>query len=192
MNAKNHELISDEMSEMIVDTAEKIAMSLGAEKVTVRKILRTLGITNRVFYNRFHNIEQVLNIVYENTVVKIRESISSEFDPDGDFFEQVIDIVANTLVMSYDIKMNFNHYVFENDSVSNRNFEWWNGEIKKLIEFGKSRGYVKDIDTEIMSYAIWCFIRGYNADALGRKIPKDTAVANFKYCFGVLLDGMKA
>ena len=51
---------------------------------------------------------------------------------------------------------------------------------------------LRDVDTEIMSYAIWCFIRGYNADALGRKLPLETAVRNFRYSFGVLLDGMRA
>ncbi|MBQ9745455.1 MAG: TetR/AcrR family transcriptional regulator [Clostridia bacterium] len=192
MEEKEQMLISDEMSLRIVETAEKIAISSGAEKVTVRKILQALEITNRVFYNRFHNIEEVLKIVYENMVLKIRESITAKFSPDGDFFEQVIEIVANTLVMSYDIKMNFNYYIFENDSVSRGNYEWWKAEIKRLIEFGKARGYIKDVNTEAMSYAIWCFIRGYNADALGRKLPKEEAVENFKYCFGVLLDGMKA
>lgn len=192
LEAKNQVLIRDDMSNSIVAVAEKIAISSGAGEVTVRKILQNLGITNRVFYNRFHNIEEVLNIVYEDMVLKVRESISAEFDPDGDFFQQVIDRVANTLVISYEVKMNFNYYIFATDSVSCDNYRWWKAEIEKLIEFGKSRGYVKDVDTEIMSYAIWCFIRGYNADALGRKIPKDEAVSNFKYCFGVLLDGMKA
>ena len=180
------------MSKRIVETAERIVMSVGAEKITVRMILQDMEITNRVFYNRFHNINEVLNRVYENMVLKIRESITAKFDPEGDFFSQVTDIVANTLVMSYEIKMNFNQYVFETDSVSHRNFEWWKGEIIRLIEFGKSRGCIKDLDTEVMSYSIWCFIRGYNADALGRKIPQDVAVANFKYSFGVLLDGMRA
>ena len=186
------ELISDEMSRKIVDVAEKIATLEGAEKVTVRKILQRLEITNRVFYNRFHNVEEVLAIVYENMVVKIRASVSSSFDPDGDFFEQVIDIVANTLILSYETKMNLNSFVFENDSISNINYEWWKSEIKKIIELGKKKRLLKDVDSEIMSYAIWCFIRGYNADAIGRKLPKEESVSNFKYCFGILLDGMKA
>ena len=191
MILKKQELISDGMSDRIIDATEKIAVSSGAENVTVRKILQMLNITNRVFYNRFHNIDEVLKIVYENTALKIRESIMLKFDPDGDFFSQVIDIVANTLVMSYDFKMNFNSYVFENDSVSDRNYEWWKSEIMKLIWLGKSKGVLKDVDTDIMSYAIWCFIRGYNADALARKLPKEEAVKNFRYCFAILLDGMK-
>lgn len=184
-------LISDEMSQRIIDTAEQLALADGAETVTVRKILQALGITNRVFYNRFRNITEVLDIVYRNTALKIRESVAAGFDPEGDFFAQVLDIVTNTLVMSYENKMNFYQYVFASDSVSPGNYAWWKGEIQKLIEFGKSRGHLRDVDSDIMSYAIWCFIRGYNADALGRKLPRETAVRNFRYSFGVLLDGMR-
>ena len=168
---ERNELISDEMSKTIIDTAEKIAIAEGAENLTVRKILQSLSITNRVFYNRFHNIDEVLNLVYEGMVIKIRESITSDFDPQADFFEQVLNIVANTLEMSYEIKMNFNYYVFKNDSASHRNYEWWKAEISHLIEFGKEGGYLKDVDTEVMSYSIWCFVRGYNVDALSRKLP---------------------
>ena len=190
--AEQHELISDEMSKKIIDTAEKIAITDGAENLTVRKILHSLGITNRVFYNRFHNIDEVLNLVYEGMVLKIRESISSDFDPSGNFFEQVLRIVTNTLEMSYEIKMNFNYYVFKNDSASHRNYEWWKTEISKLIDFGKQHGHLKNVDTEVMSYSIWCFVRGYNVDALSRRLPREVAVANFKYSFGILLDGMRA
>lgn len=185
-------LIQDEMSQKIIDVAEYMATRDGAASVTVRKILQTLKITNRVFYNRFHNVDEVLSVVYKNTVMKIRESMFVKLDPEKDFFEQVTDIVANTLVMSYENKMNLNQFVFETDSVSDTNYEWWKEQIEKLIEFAKLHGFVKNVDSDIMSYSIWCFIRGYNADALGRKIPKETAVENFKYSFKILLDGMRA
>ena len=185
-------LIQDEMSEKIIQAAQQIAFHCGADQVTVRKVLQRLDISNRVFYNRFQNIEEVLKIVYERTVLEIRKSIIGKFDPDGDFFSQVEDIVANTLITSYEYKMKFNQYVFESDSVQGDNFIWWKAEISKLIDFGISKGYLRSIDTESMSYAIWCFIRGYNSDAVGRKLPLETAVKNFKYSFGMLLNGMKA
>lgn len=185
------DLIDDEMSQKIIATAEDIAHSFGIEQVNVRRILQTLGITNRVFYNRFHNIEEVLDIIYQRTSLKIRESVLDKFDFNKDFFEQVKDIVANTLVKSYENKENLNQFIFESDSNSEDNYFWWKEEISKIIEYGKEIGVLKDIDTDIMSYSIWCFIRGYNADALGRAIPKEIATKNFKYSFGVLLDGMK-
>ena len=188
----NQERICDEMSLRIIDAAEHLARAEGAHKVTVRKVLRELQITNRVFYTRFHNIGEVLDIVYENTALKIRESITTQFDPEGDFFQQVLEIVVRTLVMSYETKRQFSQYVFESDSVSQDNYAWWKAEIQKLMEFAKSRGYIRDVDTDIMSYAIWCFIRGFNADALGRRLPVEEAARSFQYSFSILLDGLRA
>ena len=60
MESAKSELITDAMSEKIIETAEKIATTDGASTLTVRRILKELGITNRVFYNRFRNIDEVL------------------------------------------------------------------------------------------------------------------------------------
>ena len=179
------------MSEKIIETAEKIATTDGASTLTVRRILKELGITNRVFYNRFHNVDEVLKIAYRNTVQKVRKSVIVELDSQKDFFESVTDLVATSLIVSYDTKMKFNQYIFENDSLSQSNYEWWVSEIKKLIDYAKVKGYIKDVDSEIMSYSIWCFCRGYNADAVGRNLPKEEAVRNFRYSFSLLLEGMK-
>ena len=179
------------MSQKIVETAEKIVTAEGAHNLTVRKILQALGITNRVFYNRFHNVDEVLSNIYKNTVLKVRESIAEVIGGESDFFERVLDIVAKTLIISYDSKMQFTQYVFENDSISQTNFEWWTTEIKKLIDHAKEKNYIKNVDSESLSYSIWCFCRGFNADAVGRNIPRDEAIRRFKYSFGIFLDGMK-
>lgn len=190
MNEEKSELIRDEMTDRIVEAAERIATDSG--EVTVRKILRALDITNRVFYNRFHNIEEVLEIVYTNTILKVREGIAAAYDGKQDFFDYVTDAVAETLIASYDIKMKFNQHVFEYDSLSNLNYEWYMQRIKSLFAYAKQNHLVKpDIDSEILSYSIWCFCRGYNADAVIR-MPKDEALKNFKYSFRFLLDGLKA
>lgn len=184
-------LIFDEMSERIIETAEKMATSLGAHTVTVRKILQALGITNRVFYNRFRNIDEVLRIVYKKTIDKIHAHAMPEIDEQRDFFEYVMDLVENALVASYDTKMKLSSYMFEADSVSDGNYSWWTHQIKRLIDYAKEKDYIRDVDSDIMSYSIWCFCRGYNADAVGRGIPKEEAVKNFRYSFGFLLDGLK-
>ena len=185
-------MIRDTMSDRIVSAAEKIVISEGAEALNVRKILQNLGITNRVFYNRFHNVADVLSIIYEKTVLKIRESLASAYDPEKDFFDAVTDISVGTLIMSYKNKMKFNQYVFESDSRTQKNYEWWTSEIEKLIEYAKQRNYINQrIDSHIMGYSIWCFIRGFNADAVARNIPLDEAVKKFRYSFSVLINGMK-
>ncbi len=189
MEEKKVGLIKDEISERIVEVTERLALSSG--EVTVRMIIREMGVSNRVFYNRFRNVEEVLEIVYANTVKKVRESLATEYDGKRDFFDYVVEAVAETLVLSYDVKMKFNQYVFNYDSVTQSNYEWYMERIKKLFAYAKERELIKEwIDSDTLSYAIWCFCRGYNADAVTR-LPKEEALEKFKYSFRVLLDGVK-
>ncbi len=184
-------LIRDAMSDTILETVERMVMENGAHDITVRKVLQSLGISNRVFYNRFHNIEEVLETIYKNTVNKVRESALSSFDGSKDFFEQVMELVVTALIASYDTKMHFNQYVFENDSITDSNYSHWMDEIKKLIDLAIEGGYIQKVDSEALSYSIWCFCRGYNADAVARDLPKEEAVRRFRYSFAFLLEGLK-
>ena len=192
MATSQNELIVDEMSDRIIAVAERMAMTNGAHTVNVRKILVELGITNRVFYNRFRNIEDVLGIVYQRVSEQIRANASWESETPEEFFERVTDMVANTLIRSYDLKKQFNHYMFENDSRSQSNYEWWMSAIKQMFAYAKAKGFIRtDADTDVLSYSLWCFWRGYNADAVGRGVPKEEAVKNCKYSFGIILDGLR-
>ena len=184
-------LIHDEMSQKIIDAVEEIAMEGGAATLTVRQILRKLDISNRVFYNRFPNIESVLDIVYRNTIIKIRDAIQSPINIEDDFFEYAKDVVSRSLLFSYEVKMKFNQYIFEEDSLGELNRTWWTDEIKKLIIFAKEHKLIKDVDEDTLAYSIWCFCRGYNADAVARGLPKEKAVEDFKYSFSFLLEGLK-
>ena len=192
MAVSQNGLIVDEMSNQIIAVAERMAMTNGAHTVNVRKILLELGITNRVFYNRFRNIDDVLGIVYQKVSEKIRASASWESDSQEEFFERVTDMVANTLISSYDLKKQFNQYMFENDSRSQSNYKWWMNTIKQMFTYAKEKRYVRaDADVDVLSYSLWCFWRGYNADAVGRGMPKEEAVRNCKYSFGIILDGLR-
>ncbi len=190
---KDPQMIHDAVSRKIIETTAALALNEGAGEVTVRKIIRALGVTNRVFYNRFHNAEEVLSLVYQDMAVQMRQSILEQFDPEADFFGQITDIASGTLKLSYRLKLGMNQYVFIQDSISAENFLWWRERIRELIDLGKRKRLVRqDLDCDKISYAIWCFIRGYNTDALARGIPEAEALDGFQYSFGVLLEGMKA
>ncbi len=184
-------MINDEMSDMIIDAAAKLATSDGANSLTVRKVLRELDITNRVFYNRFHNIDEVLEIVYKRTVIQMRQCLEDKYDEKKDFFEYVLDVLTQVLIGTYDIREQFSHYVFEYDSINDSNYRWWMVEIKKLVEYAKENNLIKDVDSEALSYSIWCFSRGFNADAICRRFTKEEAIEYFRYGMSFFLQGLK-
>ncbi len=185
------ELIVDETSRRIIEIAKSLATEYGAHTVTVRSILAQLGTTNRVFYNRFHNIDEVLQIIYTEAVEQMHESLESDIDINEDFFGYVMDIAVKVLVNTYDIKMQFSQYMFEHDSLTESNRRWWEGAIKKFLAVGVSKKLVKPVDPDILSYSIWCFCRGFNADAVKRRLPIEDAIETFRFGFGCFLEGVK-
>lgn len=191
--ASEHPLIWDEVSEEILACAEQMAKQKHTQKLTVRDVLREMDITNRVFYNRFHNIDDVLKLVYRKMIREVRKSLTLPWQEGTDFFTHVRQVAAQTLIVSYDCKENLSQFVFESDSSSEENFRWWSTEIKKLIAVGQKAGQIEpNLDADSLSYAIWCFIRGFNADAMARNLSKEEALRRFDYGFGIFLKGIRA
>lgn len=191
MAARTQGLISDAVSDEIIRITAEIAKEEGAHNVNVRKIISRLGVTNRVFYNRFHNADEVLRIVYQNAVIRMRDSFHSDYCSSADFFEYAMDIAVKVLVNTYDVKMNFCYYMFEHDSLTEHNRIWWMAQMKEALDRAKKENIIKNLDTEMLSYSLWCFCRGYNADAVTRHLSKEEAVKYFKFAFRCFLDGIR-
>lgn len=183
-------IIKDEMTYKIVDTAEKIIIEEGIEYLNVSKILRELAITNRVFYNRFNNIQDVLIEIYNKIIIQKRELISIEYDSNVDFFEYATNLATSFLELAYDLQEKFNFFIFGSDIFTNENYEWYLTRIKELINIGRKQGVLKDFDDDAMSYYIWCSCRGINTDIVTR-MKKDQAILLFKNSFKYLLEGIK-
>ncbi len=190
--APKQERIRDDISDQIVEIVARIAAEEGAHKVTVKKIITELGVTNRVFYNRFANIDEVLRIVYRNAVVSMRENIKPEFHDRASFEQFCIDTAVDVLMQTYDVKMQFRRYVFEHDSLTEENRVWWYEKIRKYYYYALEQGFAKQVDADALCYAIWCFCRGYYADAVSRQLSREEAVRYFTFGFTCLLNGVVA
>ena len=188
---KEENLISDAISDEIVRLTEEIATRDGAHNVTVSRIISEMGVTNRVFYNRFRNIEEVLGVVYKKAVYEMRRSLISEYDVRTQFFDYVIDVCMKVLINTYDVKKQFSQYMFNLDSHGDENRIWWTNEIKKLISIGKELGHIKDVDSDKLSYTLWCFFRGYCADVVKRGMSKEEAAEYYKFGLMCLFDGVR-
>lgn len=192
-NTSGSGLIKDAVSNNIIEITEKLVTEKGADSVTVSSVIRALGVSNRVFYNRFHNIDEVLKIVYSNLVLRMRKNIQIEISDNEDFFEYAKRIIVKSLMDTYDLKRNFSQYTFEHDSISEDNRIWWTTKIKQLFKYGMDKGLLKkDLDTDTLSYFVWCLCRGCNADAVSRNLTKEEAAKCLLSGFDYFIEGVKA
>lgn len=182
--------IQDAISEEIIQTAADIAKNEGAHNVNVSKIMTHIGATNRVFYNRFRNADEVLRIVYQRAVEQTRENIKPDYTDRESFISFCLDTAEKVLVRTYDIKTQFRRYVFEHDSLTEENRLWWDTHIREQYQIARDCGYVREADIDALCYAIWCFCRGYYTDAASRALPLADAVRYFRFGFRCLLGGV--
>ena len=194
MENKPSVIIKDSVSDEIIELTEDLVIKQGVKTLNVRMLMNKMGKSTRVFYNRFRNIEEVLNIVYKKVVIKMRDNlrdIASE-GRDTDYFAYVEKLIVLCMEDTYDLKNQFSQYAFEHDSLSKNNYEWWIEKIKGLVRFGISNGYIRDdLDVDAISYFLWCLCRGCNADAVMRNISKEDAVRSLKAGFACFLEGAK-
>ena len=194
MENKPSVIIKDSVSDEIIELTEDLVIKQGVKTLNVRMLMNKMGKSTRVFYNRFRNIEEVLNIVYKKVVIKMRDNlrdVASE-GRDTDYFAYVEKLIVLCMEDTYDLKNQFSQYAFEHDSLSKNNYEWWIEKIKGLVRFGISNGYIRDdLDVDAISYFLWCLCRGCNADAVMRNISKEDAVRSLKAGFACFLEGAK-
>ena len=146
------DLISDEMSEQIIATTAKLVTEFGTQYITVRKILNEMNISNRVFYNRFHNLDEVLQAVYLDLILKMRENLKA-VPEDMDYFEYATHVVVKCMIDTYDMWRQFSQYSFEHSSLTEQNRLWWTGRITEILNKAKELGVVrKDINSEQLAY----------------------------------------
>ncbi|MDP4132648.1 MAG: TetR/AcrR family transcriptional regulator [Bacillota bacterium] len=183
--------LEDEISEEIIAVATQIAYTDGVGHISVKRILSELGVTNRVFYNRFRNLDDVLVVVYDRIMNQMRECISQGYDESKDYFEYLIDLAVTVLRKTYEDKLHFSHYMFEYDSYKDSNRNWWIDHMIPIFDYGIEKGLLRKMDTRLLGYSIWCFLRGFNADAVGGGLTFEEALDSFKLGINCFLEGMK-
>lgn len=192
MAESNSAYIQDEISEQIIEAAAELAREDGAHQVNVRRIIGRLGVTNRVFYNRFKNCDEVLRIVYRRAVENMRIDIAPDYHDRESFVQYCLDAGTAVLMQTYDVKMQFSRYVFAHDSLTEANRLRWAALVKAFYRTARAQGYVRAVDADALSEAIWCFSRGYYADAAARGLSKEETERSFRQGFRFLIDGVLA
>ena len=97
---------------------------------------------------------------------------------------------SSLILYSYFEFMKHYDYMFISDILNKVNKEWWVEHIVVILNYGVKNGFLKPVNTEDISYAIWCFCRGFNVDAIKGKLDLNEALKIFKVAFTAFIDGL--
>ena len=183
--------LEDNISGKIIDCAMNIARENGVAAVTVSEILRKMKITNRVFYNRFKNIDEVVTELYRQVVNEMRICIDTEYDGRENYYEYLVGLAVAVLEKTYETKLHFAGIMKEYDVCAAENRKWWIAHIAPLLEYGMNEGFLKKADSTLLAYSIWCYCRGFNASVVGGGLNFNEALESFRLGIRCFIYGLK-
>lgn len=185
--------IEDETTKEIIHTAKKIAQKEGLEQLSVKRILAEMKVSNRVFYNRFRNIEDVIELLYEQAVNSLREIIDlSLLEKDELYYETLENLAVNVVRCLYQNNIHFRARLLSYETSKDNNRNWWIEQIQTILCDGVTRGLLKPMDELGTARGIWCLCLGFHKEALGKSVPEQEAIASFRTFFTIFIEGMKA
>lgn len=183
--------IEDDVSLKIIDTAMEIALEEGMASLTVSKIINRMGVTNRVFYNRFKDILDVITAIYDEVVHQLRSCFDVKYDGKQDLCEYITNLAVSVLEKTYETKLHFAGYLYNYEAFLEENREWWINQIIPLIDYGKEQGIFKELDSKHLAYSVWCYCRGFNATSVGNNLSAEEAIKAFRLGFNCFMDGAR-
>ncbi len=193
MAFSNDKKIVDNISEEIINKFTDMIYTKGVNNVTVKDILKEMDMTNRVFYNRFQNIEEVFSIVRQRLMDRTRKCIDeAKYDGKSDYCDYLTSIAISVIEQTYENKVYFSGYTYENDELNNSYRQWWIEKITELIRYGIDIGVFRDVNVNLMSYSVWCYCRSFNSCSVGDNLSTQDALLAFKMGFECLMRGLKS
>lgn len=183
--------LEDETAKEIIRTATEIAQKEGIEQLSVKRILSEMGVSNRVFYNRFRNIDDIIQILYNELVEEIRSCIKLEQQEDQTYYDYLLDLAVGVVTKIYHNNLHFRRHLLSYQASKENNRNWWLNRIQTILKDGMNQGLLKPMKEDAVSYGVWCFCLGFHKEAIGENLSGKQAVAAFRESFALLIEGMK-
>lgn len=138
----------------IINAAIEIGLDEGFDELSIRKITDKLGYSVAIVYHYFKDKQEILDTIHNQTSMELMESVKACIRPDRSFAKNcktVYKMISEILVYNPDtFKLIFlNQYSPNNESIKP-----WLNMIKQSIEYGISKGELREVDSEILSYIL--------------------------------------
>lgn len=138
----------------IINAAIEIGLEEGFDELSIRKITDKLGYSVAIVYHYFKDKQEILDTIHNKTSMELMDAVKDCIKPDRSFAKNcktVYKMISEILVYNPDtFKLIFlNQYATSNESIKP-----WLDMIRQSIEYGISKGELREVDSEILSYML--------------------------------------
>ena len=138
----------------ILDAATEIGLEEGFDELSIRKITDKLGYSAAMVYHYFKDKQEILDTIRNQTSMELMEAVKACIKPERSFAQNckiVFKMISEISVYQPDT---FKLILLNKYSHTNESIKPWLDMIKQSIEYGISKGELREVDSEILSYIL--------------------------------------
>lgn len=138
----------------ILNTAIEIGLEEGFDELSIRKITDKLGYSAAIVYHYFKDKQEILDTIHNQTSMELMKSVEACIKPERTF-EKNCKVVFK---MVYEISIHnpdrFKLILLNKYSYNSESIRPWLDMVKQCVEYGISKGELKEIDSEVVAYIL--------------------------------------
>lgn len=143
-----------ETKNAILDAAIQIGLEEGFDELSIRKITDKLGYSAAMVYHYFKDKQEILDTIRSQTSMELMKAVTDCIKPERTFAQNckiVFEMISEISVYQPDT---FKLILLNKYSHTNESIKPWLDMIKQSIEYGISKGELREVDSEILSYIL--------------------------------------
>ncbi len=154
MGRERQQQKNEEIRTAILEAATEIGLEEGFEELSIRKITDKIGYSAAIVYHYFKDKQEILDTIHNQTSMELMKAVTACIKPERSFSDNckvVFKLIGEISAYQSDMfkLILLNKYSYKSESI-----QPWIDMIKQCVDYGISRGELKEIDSDIVSHIL--------------------------------------
>lgn len=192
MGRENQKNRSEQVRQLILDTALDIGMKEGFSEVSVRKISKMMNYSTGVIYHYFLDKQEIIDAIEQKEMSWLNSQIESIVQRESDIFRTLESVFHRTMRLAFEDPEKYNLIVLHKYSRKTNGRSRYQEMISVMLRDAMSRGFIRREDPEMMAFAVWSSFHGFNLMISRYKdLTEQTAEKLFQTQLDIIIRGLR-
>ena len=192
MGRENQKNRSEQVRQLILDTALEIGMKEGFSEVSVRKVSKMMNYSTGVIYHYFLDKQEIIDAIEEKEMSWLNSQIESIVQRESDIFITLESVFHRTMRLAFENPEKYNLIVLHKYSRKTNGRSRYQEMLSVMLRDAMSRGFIRREDPDMMAFAVWSSFHGFNLMISRYKdLTEQTAEKLFQTQLDIIIRGLR-
>jgi AcrR family transcriptional regulator len=185
MGRENQKIRSDQVRQLILDTALEIGLKEGFPAVSIRKISKMMNYSTGVIYHHFLDKQEIIDAIEQAEMRPVYAQVVAIVHKEKDLFKSIESVFHLIMRLAFEEPEKYNLIILHKYSRQTNEKSHERILLAEKLREAMAKGTIRLQDPEMAAFAVWSSFHGFN---LMISRYKDLTEENAEKLFQVQLD----